>query len=79
MPINSNFNPLADGTVYSRRKDFCPFSAAALDDYTPILGEERLDRLRRAADRVKGLKVLEINATHNGGAWRRCYTGPFPS
>ena len=58
---------LPDGTVYSRRKGFCPFSAPAPEAYAPIIGEERLERLRRAAGRVKGIRLLELNATARGG------------
>ena len=59
--------PLADGTVYSRRKDFCPFSSPPLEAYVPIVGEERTERLRSAAEQLKGLALLEINATAQGG------------
>ncbi len=58
---------LPDGTVYSRRKGFCPFSTPALEAYAPIIGEERVERLRRAAAPLKGVRVLELNATARGG------------
>jgi trehalose synthase len=58
---------LADGTVYSKRKNFCPFSASPLEAYTSILGEERIERLQKVAQRLKGLKMLGLNATANGG------------
>jgi len=58
---------LADGTVYSKRKDFCPFSVSPPEAYIPILGEERLERLQKIAQRVKGLKMLTLNATAQGG------------
>ena len=58
---------LADGTVYSKRKNYCPFSTPPLEDYIPILGEERIDRLQKVAKRVKGLKILTLNATAQGG------------
>jgi len=58
---------LADGTVYSKRKNFCPFSAPPLEAYVPIVGEERVERLRRAAQKLKGLKLLELNASAQGG------------
>lgn len=58
---------LPDGTVYSRRKGFCPFSTSPLEAYVPILGEERMERLQKVAQRVKGLKKLALNATAQGG------------
>ena len=59
--------PLADGTVYSKRKNFCPFSTPPLEAYASIVGEERMERLQRVAQRLKGLKLLELNATAQGG------------
>ena len=58
---------LADGTVYSKRKNFCPFSTSPLEAYVPIMGEERMERLHKIAQRVKGLKMLTLNATAQGG------------
>jgi len=58
---------LADGTVYSKRKNFCPFSTSPPEAYVPILGEERMERLRKIAQRVKGLKMLTLNASAQGG------------
>jgi len=59
--------PLADGTVYSRRKNFCPFAAHPLQDYASIVGEEKIEKLQRAAQHLEGLKLLEVNATAQGG------------
>ena len=58
---------LADGTVYSKRKDFCPFSTPLPEAYAPIVGEEKMKRLQWVAERLKGLKLLELNATAQGG------------
>ncbi|HUX49123.1 MAG TPA: glycosyltransferase [Dehalococcoidia bacterium] len=58
---------LADGTVYSKRKNFCPFSTSPLEAYVPIMGEERMERLQKIAQRVKGLKMLTLNASAQGG------------
>jgi len=58
---------LADGTVYSKRKNFCPFSTSPPEAYVPIVGEERVERLQKIAQRVKGLKMLTLNATAQGG------------
>lgn len=71
--------PLADGTVYSPRKNFCPFATPPLSAYAAILGEERMARLERAAERLRGLKLLEMNATaHGGGVAEMLYSAvPF--
>ena len=58
---------LADGTVYSKRKNHCPFSTSPPEAYVPILGEERVERLQKIAQRVKGLKMLTLSATAQGG------------
>ena len=60
-------SPPAHGVIYSKRLNFCPFSTPPLKDYVPILGDERTERLQRAAERLKGCKVLELNATAQGG------------
>jgi len=60
-------SPPAHGVIYSKRLNFCPFSTPPLEAYIPILGDERTERLQRAAERMKGLKVLELNATAQGG------------
>jgi len=60
-------SPPAHGVIYSKRLNFCPFSSPPLEAYAPILGDERTERLQRAAERMKGLKVLELNATAQGG------------
>jgi trehalose synthase len=67
MTKAGNSSILADGTVYSKRKNFCPFSASPPEAYVPILGEERMERLQKIAQRVKGLKMLTLNSTAQGG------------
>ena len=59
--------PLTDGTVYSKRKNFRPLSSPPLEAYAAIVGQEKMDRLQEAAKRVSGLKLLELNATAQGG------------
>ena len=63
--------PLEDGTMYSRRKGVCPttppFINVPLGSYAPIVGEQKMERLMRAAERVRGLKILELNSTPIGG------------
>ncbi|MDY7019416.1 MAG: glycosyltransferase [Chloroflexota bacterium] len=58
---------LTDGTVYSKRKNFYPFSTHPLEAYASILSEERIERLQKIAQRLKGLKMLSLNATAQGG------------
>ena len=65
--VVENVSPLVDGVVYSKRRNFCPFSTPPLEAYAHILGDERTERLQRAAERLKGLKLLELNATAQGG------------
>ncbi len=64
--IQNSF-PSSDGTIYSKRKGIMPFSASKPEEYAPIIGQEKLERLLSVADRLKGLKLLEINATAKGG------------
>ncbi len=59
--------PMPDGTVYSPRRNCCPFSVPPLQAYARIVGEERMERLVQAARRLEGLKLLELNATAQGG------------
>jgi trehalose synthase len=56
-----------EGVIYSQRFHHCPFSAPKLKDYESILGEARIERVKRAAERLQGIKVLELNATAQGG------------
>jgi hypothetical protein len=35
--------PLEDGTVYSKRKDFLPFSAPPLEAYASIVGPGKME------------------------------------
>ena len=67
MSPDNDIFPLADGTAYSRRKNFTPFSTPSLEAYASIVGEERVERLRKVAERLKGLKLLQLNASAVGG------------
>ncbi|MFC1980324.1 glycosyltransferase [Chloroflexota bacterium] len=64
---NNGVSLMADGTVYSKRKDFCPFSTHPLETYASVVGEQRMERLQVAAQRLNGLKLLELNASAQGG------------
>jgi len=59
--------PLKDGTVYSRRKGFQPFSASPIEDYVPIVGEETVEEVQELAAKLGGIKILEVNSTAMGG------------
>lgn len=59
--------PLEDGTVYSRRKGLQPFSVPPLEDYIPLVGEEKIDKLNTLTRKLKGIKILEVNSTAVGG------------
>jgi trehalose synthase len=65
--MGKNSSLLKDGTVYSKRKDFCPFSTPTPETYASIVGDENMQRLYRAVHQLKGLKILELNATAQGG------------
>ena len=58
---------MADGTVYSKRKNHCPFPIPPLEAYAAIIGEQRMERLYGIAEKLKGLKILELNTTSQGG------------
>ena len=64
--MNSTYT-LADGTVYSKRKNFCPFSIHPLETYASIIGNEKVERLQSISQQLKDLKVLELNSTAQGG------------
>ena len=63
--------PLSDGTMYSKkngiRPDQSPFSLSTLEQYLPIVGEEKIERLTAAAEKLKGIKILELNSSPYGG------------
>jgi len=65
--VIKNGFPLEDGTAYSRRKGFQPFSASPVEDYIPIVGEERIEELRKLAAKLNGARILEVNSTAVGG------------
>ena len=67
MGLGTDVYPLTDGTIYSTRKNLCPFSTPPLEAYASILGEVRIERLQRATERLKGLKLLDISSTAQGG------------
>jgi hypothetical protein len=57
----------AHGVIYSPKQNLTSFSTPPLKEYLPIIGEERMERLQRAAERLEGARVLELNATAQGG------------
>jgi trehalose synthase len=58
---------LPDGTIYSQRKNFTPFATPPLEAYASILSEEKVERLHKVSSRLKGLKLLELNSSAQGG------------
>ncbi|MFC2024838.1 glycosyltransferase [Chloroflexota bacterium] len=58
---------LSDGTVYSRRKNVQPFSAHPLEEYSLIVGEQKIEQLLDVSQPFKNLKLLELNSTAQGG------------
>jgi trehalose synthase len=38
-----------------------------IDDYEPLIGAEKVDRIRKKADKFKGLRVANFNSTYYGG------------
>ena len=59
--------PQEDGTMYSHRKGIQPFSASSLEDYVPLVGEVKINKLAKLAQKLKGVKILEVNSTAMGG------------
>ena len=60
-------SPAAHGVIYSKQHKLTPFNTPPLKNYVKVIGEERIERLLRAAEPLKGLRVLELNATAQGG------------
>ncbi len=67
MNIDKVQYPLEDGTVYSTRKGFRPLSIPPLQSYAEAFGEVRVQDLLDAAAKLKGCRLLELNATAKGG------------
>lgn len=53
--------------VYSRRRNIVSLSSPKPEDYTPLVGPAKIERLLKAADHLKGLELLEINSAACGG------------
>jgi trehalose synthase len=65
--VKSSEESPENGVVYSKRLGLCPFAAPPLKDYAPIIGDKRVERVLRAAKPLKSHRVLELNATAQGG------------
>ena len=63
----SDTSILTDGTVYSKRKGFCPLHISPLESYASISGNEIIEKLQSVSQRLKGLKILDLNSTAQGG------------
>lgn len=59
--------PRYDGTIYSSRQNLRPFRSHAPEEYLPLIGEEKLHRLLQIGERLKGMNILDLNATARGG------------
>lgn len=44
-----------------------PFSRATIDDYRRLVGDDRVEAIRVAAEGLRGARVLHVNATAVGG------------
>ena len=75
----NNTCTLADGTIYSKRENFCPLSVHPMETYASIIGNEKVERLQSVSQQLKGLKILELNSTaHGGGVAEMLYSSiPF--
>lgn len=58
---------LPDGTVYSKRKGYDTFSVPPLEEYIRVVGPQKIEHLFEISNQLKGLKLLDVNATTNGG------------
>jgi len=64
-------SPSEEGIMYSQRKGICPtappFMSMPVENYIPLVGEGKIERLMRVAEELKGVKILELNSTGIGG------------
>src|SRR3990172_3474298 len=47
--------------------DLVPIQAKSLDDYGPVIGYDRVAKIRAAAEPLRDARVLHLNATAFGG------------
>lgn len=59
--------PLEDGTMYSHRRGILPLTVSPLQDYIPLVGEEKIEKLQKLARKLKGMKLMEVNSSAVGG------------
>ncbi len=55
-----------------------PLTPKALDDYLPVIGEERVEEIRSLAASLQGSRVLHLNSTSFGGGVAEVLTGLVP-
>jgi len=55
-----------------------PLTPKALDDYRPVIGDERIEEIRRLARPLAGARVLHLNATSFGGGVAEILTALVP-
>jgi trehalose synthase len=66
-PAPATVSTGAPGIVYSALLDVRPFATPPLEEYARIVGPSRIERVRRAAERLRGRRILELNASARGG------------
>jgi trehalose synthase len=66
--MNNNSNVTSsDNIIYSKRRNIVTLSSPFPEDYASIVGPAKIERLLKVAERIKGLKLLEINSSPRGG------------
>ena len=55
---DNDTSPPAHGVIYSQRQNLTTFSTPPLKEYLPIIGDERMERLQRAAERLNGVDAV---------------------
>jgi trehalose synthase len=44
-----------------------PHRIPQIEDYAPLIGSENVERIRKKAEKLKGLRVANFNSTYYGG------------
>lgn len=66
--MNNDSSIVPSGSiVFSKKRNIITLSSHLPDNYSPIVGPAKIDRLLKAAEHLKGFQLLEINSTPRGG------------